>query len=184
MKIFTPEVIKTILKKHLLFLKEETGGECADLSGVNLSSADLSDADLRSVNLRSADLSGVNLSGVNLSSANLYGADLSGANLYGANLYSANLYGADLSGVNLSSADLAGVKRVRYAQVAWTGHGECGRQLLGVVINGEPRYFCGCFQGNADDLQEYIQTGLVTHKASRTKAFEFVQSCLDEASNK
>jgi len=149
MKIFTPEVIKTILKKHLLFLKEETGGECADLSGVNLSSADLSDADLRSVNLRSANLSG-----------------------------------ADLRSVNLSSADLAGVKGVRYAQVAWTGHGECGRQLLGVVINGEPRYFCGCFQGNADDLQEYIQTGLVTHKASRTKAFEFVQSCLDEASNK
>jgi len=144
MKIFTPEVIKTILKKHLLFLKEETGGECA-----------------------------------NLRSANLYGA-----NLYGADLRSADLRSADLRSADLSSANLAGVKGVRYAQVAWTGHGECGRQLLGVVINGEPRYFCGCFQGNADDLQEYIQTGLVTHKASRTKAFEFVQSCLDEASNK
>jgi len=169
MKIFTPEVIKTILKKHLLFLKEETGGECADLSGANLRSADLYGADLRSVNLRSADL---------------YGANLRGADLRSADLRGANLYGANLRSVNLSSADLAGVKRVRYAQVAWTGHGECGRQLLGVVINGEPRYFCGCFQGNADDLQEYIQTGLVTHKASRTKAFEFVQSCLDEASNK
>jgi len=164
MKIFTPEVIKTILKKHLLFLKEETGGECA--------------------NLRSADLYGANLYGADLSGVNLYGANLRSADLSSADLRSADLRSANLYGANLRSVNLAGVKGVRYAQVAWTGHGECGRQLLGVVINGEPRYFCGCFQGNADDLQEYIQTGLVTHKASRTKAFEFVQSCLDEASNK
>ena len=144
MKIFTPEVIKTILNKHLLWLKDETGGECADLRSANLSGADLS----------------------------------------GASLRSANLSGADLRSANLSGAYLAGVKAVRYAQVAWTGHGECSSQLLGVVINGEPRYFCECFQGNADDLQKYIQTGQVTHKASRMKAFEFVQSCLDEASNK
>ena len=159
MKIFTPEVIKTILKKHLLFLKEETGGECADLS---------------SANLRSANLYG----------ANLYGANLYGANLYGADLSGANLRSADLSGAYLSGANLAGVKAVLYTQVAWTGHGECGRQLLGVVINGEPRYFCGCFQGTIKDLQDYIQSGKEEHKASRTKAFEFVQSCLDEASNK
>jgi len=169
MKIFTPEVIKTILNKHLLWLKDETGGECADLSGADLSGANLSGANLSGADLRSADLSGADLSGASLRSANLSGADLRSA---------------DLRSANLSGANLAGVKAVLYTQVAWTGHGECGRQLLGVVINGEPRYFCGCFQGTIKDLQDYIQSGKEEHKASRTKAFEFVQSCLDEASNK
>jgi hypothetical protein len=66
--------LKTILNLHAKWLRSETGGSRADLSG--------------------ADLSRANLSGANLYGANLYGADLSWANLYGANLYGANLYGA------------------------------------------------------------------------------------------
>ena len=68
--------LKNILDKHLKWLRNESGGERADLSRANLSRANLSRA---------------NLSGADLSRANLYGANLSGANLYGANLSGANL---------------------------------------------------------------------------------------------
>ena len=73
--------LKEILDKHLKWLRNEDGGERADLSGANLSGADLS--------------------GANLSGAYLYGANLSGANLSGAYLYGAYLSGADLSGANI-----------------------------------------------------------------------------------
>ena len=77
--------LKSILEKHLKWLRNEEGGEWANLSGANLSWADLS----------GANLSGANLSGANLSGANLSGADLSGANLSGADLSEANLSGAE-----------------------------------------------------------------------------------------
>ena len=53
--------LKTILKKHKMWLNDEDGGEMADLRGANLRWADLSGA-----NLRRADLSGANLSGADL----------------------------------------------------------------------------------------------------------------------
>ena len=74
--------LKSILEKHLKWLRNEDGGERANLSGANLSGADLS------------------------------GANLSGANLYRANLYRANLSGADLSGANLSGANLYRAKNI------------------------------------------------------------------------
>ena len=83
--------LQEILEKHQKWLKDEEGGERADLSSADLSSADLSGA-----NLRYADLSGANLSGADLSSADLSSADLSGANLSGANLRYANLDEAQL----------------------------------------------------------------------------------------
>ena len=75
--------IQNILALHLLYLKGESGGHRANLSGANLYRA--------------------NLSGANLSGANLSGADLSGANLFGANLSRADLSRANLSGANLPS---------------------------------------------------------------------------------
>ena len=65
------ENISEILRKHKLWLKDEDGGERANLCG----------ADLREANLREA-----NLCGANLSCADLRGADLSGADLSGADL--------------------------------------------------------------------------------------------------
>ena len=62
--------IKEVLEKHLKWIKDEPGGERADLSGADLSGADLSGA-----NLYGADLSGANLSGANLSRANLSRAE-------------------------------------------------------------------------------------------------------------
>ena len=95
--------LQEIIKSHGRWLRNEEGGERADLS-----SADLRGAYLSSANLRGANLRGAYLSSANLSSAYLRGADLSGANLRGANLRGANLRGAYLSSADLSSADLSG----------------------------------------------------------------------------
>ena len=73
--------LQEIIKSHGRWLRNEEGGERA-----NLRSADLSGADLSSANLRSADLSSADLSSANLRGADLSGADLSSANLSGADL--------------------------------------------------------------------------------------------------
>ena len=80
MKI-TQEKLKEIIASHGKWLRDEEGGERADLRG-----ADLEDADLRGANLRGADLRGANLE-----DAYLIGADLRGANLEDAYLRGANL---------------------------------------------------------------------------------------------
>ena len=87
------EQLQTIRDNHKKWLRGESGGERADLSGANLSGANLSGADLSGADLRRADLRGANLSGADLSGANLRGANLRGANLSGAkNLLSAISY--------------------------------------------------------------------------------------------
>ena len=68
--------LKEILRKHLMWLRSENGGERADLCG-----ADLRDADLRGADLRDADLRGADLCGAYLCGADLRGADLRDANL-------------------------------------------------------------------------------------------------------
>ena len=105
--------------------------------------------------------------------ANLSGANLSGANLRGANLRGANLRGANLRGANLQEA--TGVK---YAQCAWSGHGERGRQLLAVVMGDQTAFFCGCFSGGEASLRQFIAEGAALLQPSRTKALEFVLSCI------
>lgn len=68
MRELTKEEIE-VLQRHAKWLKNEEGGEKA-----NLRDADLWDANLRGANLRGADLQ----------DANLRGADLRGADLWGA----------------------------------------------------------------------------------------------------
>ena len=94
--------LKEILRKHLMWLRSENGGERADLR----------DANLYGANLRGANLCGANLCGANLRGANLRGANLYGADLRDANLYGANLRGADLRGANLRGANLYGAKNI------------------------------------------------------------------------
>ena len=48
--------LQEIIKSHGRWLRNEEGGERADLSGADLRSANLRSADLRSANLRGADL--------------------------------------------------------------------------------------------------------------------------------
>ena len=85
------EELNKILELHKKWLNGEEGGQCANLSGADLSRANLSSADLYDANLICANLSG---------------ADLSDANLICANLSRADLSGADLSGADLSGADI------------------------------------------------------------------------------
>ena len=107
MKI-SAEKLQEIIKSHGRWLRNEEGGERANLRDAYLSGANLSDAYLSGANLRDANLSDANLSDANLSGANLSGANLRGAYLSGANLRDANLSGANLSDANLSGADLSG----------------------------------------------------------------------------
>ena len=108
MKVITNKMLEEILNKHSLWLKGESSGDRADLSGADLSKAYLSGADLRDAYLNDANLRGAYLSGADLSRADLSGADLRGANLRGANLKGAYLSGADLRDADLSGADLRG----------------------------------------------------------------------------
>jgi uncharacterized protein YjbI with pentapeptide repeats len=55
---------KAVLEKHQLWLKDDSGGERADLREADLSGADLREADLREADLRGADLRDADLRGV------------------------------------------------------------------------------------------------------------------------
>ena len=131
-------------------------------------------ADLRSANLSYADLSYADLRSANLSYADLSYADLRSANLSYADLSYANLRSADLRSANLSS-----LRGCKWAQVAFHSHGECGRQLSAVVIDGSTVFFCGCFKGSREQLEGYIANGKEDLRVSRTKAMAAVISLLD-----
>jgi len=113
MRQYTIEELKQILEMHVKWLKNESGGIRADLSGANLSRADLSGANLSRAILSGANLSIADLSEANLPRAILSRADLSSAILSSADLSSAILSRADLSGTNLSGANLSGANLSR-----------------------------------------------------------------------
>ena len=162
--------LQEIIKSHGRWLRNEEGGERADLSGAdlrsadlsgadlssaNLSSADLSSADLSSANLRGANLRSANLRGANLSSANLRSADLSGADLRGANLRSANLRGADLRSADLSGADLRGANLDKtYYQVVRIG----SRRGTTTYCVDDDNVLCGCWNNYKGGTLEEFKT--------------------------
>ena len=166
------EDLKNILELHAKYLAKEPGGVRADLCGADLCGANLYGADLCG-----ADLCGADLCGANLYGADLYGADLRGADLRGADLCGADLRSADLRSANLCGANLPMSRGLKFAQVSWSGHGECGRQMSAVELPDGLRLFCGCFQGTPQELADYIANGAEEHKASRTKAMNFILSC-------
>ena len=91
-----------ILQRHAKWLRNEKGGQRADLRDAYLRGAYLRGADLRDAYLRGADLRGAYLRDANLRGANLRGANLQDADLRGANLQDADLRGANLRGANLA----------------------------------------------------------------------------------
>jgi uncharacterized protein YjbI with pentapeptide repeats len=107
MRQISEQELKDILDKHGKWLRNESGGEAANLSHANLSHANLRYANLRYANLSHANLRYANLRYANLSHANLSYANLSHANLSYANLRYANLRYANLSHANLSYANLS-----------------------------------------------------------------------------
>ena len=153
MKI-SAEKLQEIIESHGRWLRNEEGGERAnlrraDLSSADLSSANLSGADLRSADLSSADLSGADLYCADLRSADLSSADLSGANLSGADLRSADLYCANLSGADLRSADLSSADLSSadldktYYQVVRVG----SRRGITTYCVDNDNVLCGCWNG-------------------------------------
>ena len=126
MKNISQEELKEILKKHKMWLKDEEGGEranlsyvdlkCVDLSytnlraanlmGINLSDSNLHNADLTCTDLRYANLTDTDLTDVDLTCANLEGTNLTDADLRNANLKYTNLRCTDLTDANLENADL------------------------------------------------------------------------------
>ena len=178
MSTYTPDQLNTILEDHRLWWYAGKGKR-ADLRGADLRGADLSGADLRGADLRGADLSGADLSGAVLRSADLSGAVLSVAVLRGADLSDAVLRGADLSGAVLRGADLSGAKYKNgtvnaVAQVSFTTHGECGRQLMAIRTEIETTLLCGCFAGSPEDLEAYITKGSKRYQPSRRLAMRCV----------
>ena len=179
MKI-SAEKLQEIIKSHGRWLRNEEGGERANLrdaylsganlsdaylsganlrdanlSGANLSDANLSGADLSGANLRGADLRDANLSGANLSDANLSGANLSGANLSGANLSGANLSGANLSGANLRGANLSGADLDKtYYQVVRIG----SRRGTTTYCVDDDNVLCGCWNNYKGGTLEEFKT--------------------------
>ena len=139
--------LKDVLDKHLKWLRDEDGGERANLSWADLSGANLSRADLSGANLSRAILSGANLSGAILSGANLSRAILSGANLSGADLSGANLSWADLSGANLSRADLSRADLswaiLSGANLSWASYIEDAKNLFYPIACPESGSFIG-----------------------------------------
>ena len=76
-----PTELKEILERHKKWLKDEDGGERANLRDAYLRDADLEDADLRGADLRGAYLRGADLTGADLRDADLRGAYLEDAYL-------------------------------------------------------------------------------------------------------
>ena len=164
MKI-SAEKLQEIIKSHGRWLRNEEGGERADLSGANLRGADLRDADLsdaylRDANLRGADLRGANLRGANLRDAYLSGAYLSGAYLSGANLRGADLRDADLSDAylrdaNLSDANLRGADLDKtYYQVVRIG----SRRGTTTYCVDDDNVLCGCWNNYKGGTLEEFKT--------------------------
>jgi pentapeptide repeat protein len=106
MRIILGRELNTILDRHGKWLRNEEGGERANLSSADLSSANLSSANLSSADLSFADLSSADLRFADLRSANLSSVDLSYADLRFADLSFADLRSADLRSADLRSADL------------------------------------------------------------------------------
>ena len=159
MKI-SAEKLQEIIKSHGRWLRNEEGGERANLrdaylSGANLRGADLRDANLSDANLRDAYLSGADLRGANLRDANLSDANLSDANLSGADLRGANLRGANLRGANLRDANLSGADLDKtYYQVVRIG----SRRGTTTYCVDDDNVLCGCWNNYKGGTLEEFKT--------------------------
>ena len=154
MRELTKEEIE-VLQRHAKWLKNEEGGERADLHEADLRGADMHEANLRWADLRGADLHEANLRWADLHEANLYEADLHEANLYGANLYGAN-------GKILSFGPI------------------CSRQGITYVTKTEQiiHIRCGCFYGTLEEFTAKVEAvhGESKHGKSYKAAIEFIKS--------
>ena len=159
MRELTKEEIE-VLQRHAKWLKNEEGGERADLHEADLRGADLHEANLRwadlhEANLYEADLHEADLRWANLREANLREADLRGADLYGANLYGAN-------GKILSFGPIGSRQGITYVTKT--------EQIIHIR--------CGCFYGTLEEFTAKVEAvhGESKHGKSYKAAIEFIKS--------
>ena len=113
-----------VVRLHGCWMRDEKGGQHA--------------------NLRGAYLEGANLRGAYLEGANLRGADLRGADLEGADLEDAYLEGAYLRGAYLRGADLG------EAKISWSSHAMIS-EILWRAADTEARQMLAAFVGRMTD---------------------------------
>lgn len=145
--------LKKIVELHKKWLKNEKGGERANLNGADLTHANLEYADLSGADLRGANLTSADLSGAILTNADLRRADLKGASLVRADLRDARLEYADLNDV-----DLRGVSTLLLQGMTVI---EC--QLNTSQQNRRVSYWkdldivtAGCYQGTWEEFKERV----------------------------
>lgn len=141
MKI-TQEKLKEIIASHGKWLRNEDGGEKADLSNVDLSCINLCYTNLREVNLTCTNLCGASFHAANLSNADLRFTDLRCADLSFADLRCANLRGANLSDTKFCGANLSGTKLNKtYYQIVRIG----SRNATTTYCVEDDKVVCGCW---------------------------------------
>lgn len=156
----------------------------ANLECVYFNYADLNHADLQYTNISEASLKnicgiGINLYKADLSYTNLTDANLTDGDLRFVNLKNADLLNTKLYNTVLSNASFRCTHNIQYATCCFSGHGEAGRELLCVKINGVNKFFCGCFIGEEESLRSYIKKGKEYFKESRLIALETVLKLID-----
>ena len=173
MKI-TQEKLNEIIESHGKWLRNEEGGEKADLGDANLGDANLGGAYLGGANLRGANLGGAYLGGADLGGADLGGANLIGANLRGANLRGANLGGADLGDANLGDANLRDANlRGAYLGDAYLGGANLNKTYYQITRIGsrnatttycveDDNVVCGCWNnyrgGTLEEFKKRVES--------------------------
>ena len=90
MKTYTAQELEVIIENHGKWLRDEDGGEKADLSYSNLSYSNLRGCNLSGCNMRDCNMRGCNLSYSNLSDCNLSDCNMRGCNLSYSNLSDCN----------------------------------------------------------------------------------------------
>ena len=151
------KTLEEVLELHNKWLKNEKGGEKADLRGT-----DLSYADLRYADLYNADLSEASLRYTNLYNANLSEVDLRYTNLNYADLRCADLSYAKLRYTNLSYANLTNTEfyltDLYKAKGDFVSVGNIGsRNDTTHYFYNIDRVICGCFDGTMEQFEEKVK---------------------------
>ena len=109
MKTITQKELFLKLKKHAMWLLDESKGERADFTDCILKDLDLSYVNLNQAGFTGAKLNNVDFRGSNLNGASFVGATLVKVDFSGANLRSAFLNSTTLSEVTFIRANLEGI---------------------------------------------------------------------------
>jgi uncharacterized protein YjbI with pentapeptide repeats len=78
--------------------------------------------------------------------------------------------------LTISGVEVEGCKY--YASCSFSDFGESNRTITAVRTPEGVLFFCGCFKGSTSELKEYIRSRQQGLAPSRTKAMNFLLSCL------